>query len=332
MIPKTNCPICGISKNPNNFLKNYISPYNKQEYKLYECSNCLLQWWEPLKIIPEFYESEGCELYIRLHEEIHSPLRSNHLLFFEKFPNYTKEKLLDIGCGNGSFLKAAKESGFEVWGVDLDSKSVEMAKKTVNEDTIFSISFEDFYNFAKKNKLVFNVITFFEVLEHQDNPRKFLEMVKDLLSEGGWIAGSVPNRERLFADIDWKYFRIDYPPHHFLRFSSKALKKILERMGFKKILIVKTKFSFMELPYFIEKKYLGDFEKMKIRLKKFVGVPERMAKGLAVEELGLYGGKKWKIFFLKIGKITRNVLFFPLTILYLNRLKNGPFLYFQASK
>jgi 2-polyprenyl-3-methyl-5-hydroxy-6-metoxy-1,4-benzoquinol methylase len=40
------------------------------------------------------------------------------------------------------------------------------------------------------------VITFFEVLEHQDKPREFLEMVKGLLKEGGYIAGSVPNRER----------------------------------------------------------------------------------------------------------------------------------------
>jgi 2-polyprenyl-3-methyl-5-hydroxy-6-metoxy-1,4-benzoquinol methylase len=45
-----------------------------------------------------------------------------------------------------------------------------------------------------------------EVLEYQNKPREFLEMVKGLLGEGGYVAGSVPNRERLFVEMDWKYF------------------------------------------------------------------------------------------------------------------------------
>jgi SAM-dependent methyltransferase len=285
-----------------------------------------------LKIIPEFYKNEGIDLYISLHEGIDLNLRVDQIFFFKNFPKNQRGVLLDIGCGNGSFLKAAKEAGFEVWGTDLDSKSVEIAKKIVGEETVLCMDFETFYNFAKKKNLKFNIITFFEVLEHQDNPRKFLEMVKDLLSEGGWIAGSVPDKERLFVDVDWKYFHTDYPPHHFLRFSPTVLQRILEIMGFKTSLILKPKFPFRELPYFLEKKYFGNLEKLKTKLKKSVGVPERIAKGMAIEKLKLYGGKNWKIFFLKVAKIIRNVLFSPLVIFYLNKLKNGPFLYFQAEK
>jgi 2-polyprenyl-3-methyl-5-hydroxy-6-metoxy-1,4-benzoquinol methylase len=61
------------------------------------------------------------------------------------------------------------------------------------------MSLEEFYEYAKEKNLKFDVITFFEVLEHQDKLREFLEMVKGLLREGGYIAGSVPNRKWLFA-------------------------------------------------------------------------------------------------------------------------------------
>jgi 2-polyprenyl-3-methyl-5-hydroxy-6-metoxy-1,4-benzoquinol methylase len=60
------------------------------------------------------------------------------------------------------------------------------------------MSLEEFYEYAKEKNLKFDVITFFEVLEHQDKPREFLEMVKGFLKGGGYIAGSVPNRDGMF--------------------------------------------------------------------------------------------------------------------------------------
>jgi len=55
------------------------------------------------------------------------------------------------------------------------------------------------------------------VLEHQDRPREFLEKVKELLKPGGWIAGSVPNRQLFrFSNKPLNYQMGNFPPHHFL--------------------------------------------------------------------------------------------------------------------
>jgi hypothetical protein len=54
---KVKCPICYTGVEERNFKETYVSPYNNQDYKRYECPNCDVHWWEPLKIIPEFYES-----------------------------------------------------------------------------------------------------------------------------------------------------------------------------------------------------------------------------------------------------------------------------------
>lgn len=40
------CPVCQTVINA--YTETYTSPYNRQEYKKYECPTCDLHWWEPL--------------------------------------------------------------------------------------------------------------------------------------------------------------------------------------------------------------------------------------------------------------------------------------------
>jgi len=333
MRPSLNCPICKVEVEASSFKEVYVSPYNNQEYKRYECPNCDVHWWEPLKIIPEFYESEFLEMYIAFHEGLGTRLYENHKAFFKHFPSNARGKLLDVGCGDGRFLRYAKEQGFEIWGIDFDKKSVESAKRNLGIDTVFAMSLEEFYEYAKEKNLKFDVITFFEVLEHQDKPREFLEMVKGLLKEGGYIAGSVPNRERLFVEIDWKYYHGDYPPNHFLRFSKSSLEKALNFAGFKDIEVYKLDFPFIELFPYLEKKLFGNLDKLKIKLKGMVLGDERKAGAYGVEELAEVSPSKGKAYILMMLKLIRNAILLPFAVGYVGRLKeNGLCLYFQACK
>jgi len=332
MVDKTQCPICEAEVKKDGFKEVYVSPYNNQEYKRYECPNCEVHWWEPLKIIPEFYESEVFEGYIARHEGMGLRLGQNHEAFFKYFSYGVRGRLLDVGCGDGIFLKHAKQAGFEVWGIDFDRKSVEVARKALNTDAIYAMSLEEFYEYAKDKGLKFDIITFFEVLEHQDKPREFLKMVKDLLKDGGYIARSVPNRGRLFAkDIDWKYFHGDYPPHHFLRFSKESLEKALKLSGFSEVEVRRLNFPFKELFPYVEKKFFGNLDRLKHKLKAMVVGSERRARVYAVEDLDKVSEKKALAIVLKALKLGRNLALLPFALLYLGKLKgNGTNLYFQA--
>jgi SAM-dependent methyltransferase len=219
-----------------------------------------------------------------------------------------------------------------VWGIDFDKKSVENVKRNLGIDTVFAMSLEEFYEYAKERGLKFDVITFFEVLEHQDKPREFLEMVKGLLKEGGYIAGSVPNRERLFVEMDWKnYFHWDYPPYHFLRFSKSSLEKALNFSGFKDVEVCKLDFPFIGLFPYLEKKLFGDLDKLKIKLKGMVLGDERKARVYAMEELAEVSPSRGKAYILMMLKLIRNAILLPFALGYVGRLKeNGHFLYFQA--
>jgi 2-polyprenyl-3-methyl-5-hydroxy-6-metoxy-1,4-benzoquinol methylase len=327
---KIKCPICYTEVQERNFKEVYVSPYNNQEYKRYECPNCDVHWWEPLKIIPEFYENEGIGYCIAFHERVGTRLLEHHKAFFKYFPSSVRGKLLDVGCGDGRFLKYAKEQGFEVWGIDFDKKSVENVKRSLGIYTVFAMSLEEFYEYAKEKNLKFDVITFFEVLEHQDKPREFLEMVKGLLKEGGYIAGSVPNRESMFVKII-RDNHGDYPPHHFLRFSKSSLEKTLNFSGFKDVEVYKLDLPFIELFLYLERKFFGNLDKLRIKLKGMVLGDEKEAIGYAVEELVEFSPIKGRAYILMMLKFLRNAILLPFALGYAGKLKgNGLSLYFQA--
>jgi hypothetical protein len=168
-------------------------------------------------------------------------------------------------------------------------------------------------------------------LEHQDKPREFLNVVKELLKDGGYIAGSVPNRDSYFwQELNQKIFIGDYPPNHFLRFSDIALKNCLEITGFNSLKIYKLDFSFKELPSFVEKKIFGNIDSIKIKIKaKILGKDENLAKVISIEDLNKYSEDKLILSFLKILKLTKDIALLPFTVIYLNKLKsNGLHLFF----
>ena len=134
--------------------------------------------------------------------------------------------LLDIGCGTGNFLAAARDAGYRVTGIELDRNAARFAKERLGLQRVLPLTISEFA--AQHPEERFDVVTFFEVLEHQAAPVEFLQNVRGRVRTGGLIALSVPNRERWLTGPDV----LDYPPNHFLRWNSAALKKFLSAQGF----------------------------------------------------------------------------------------------------
>jgi SAM-dependent methyltransferase len=135
-------------------------------------------------------------------------------------------ELLDIGCGTGNFLAAARDAGYRVTGIELDGNAARFAKERLGLERVLPLTIAEFASRHVDQK--FGVVTFFEVLEHQAAPREFLQNVKSCLKTRGVIGLSVPNRERWMTGPDV----LDYPPNHFLRWHTQSLKKFLEAQGF----------------------------------------------------------------------------------------------------
>ncbi|MCM8827390.1 MAG: class I SAM-dependent methyltransferase [Candidatus Omnitrophica bacterium] len=102
------CPLCSHRISEDLYKREF--KYREYNYKLYQCNNCDLEFWYPAKIVPSFYENEEDFTYIEFHSGKRSlPYYHNyHRFFISSFLRKRLERkgnLLDIGCGDGVFLK-----------------------------------------------------------------------------------------------------------------------------------------------------------------------------------------------------------------------------------
>lgn len=111
--------------------------------------------------------------------------------------------LLDVGYGNGAFVKAAMKAGFDAYGCD-----VHHADFGVRE--------------APLDKGNWDVVTFFDSLEHFDD----LDIIRDLNKRTKQFIISLPARPSWFPrNRNWKHYR---PGEHLHYFRASSLIQLFE--------------------------------------------------------------------------------------------------------
>ncbi|MGH7229120.1 MAG: class I SAM-dependent methyltransferase [Nitrospiraceae bacterium] len=133
-------------------------------------------------------------------------------------------RVLDVGCGDGSFLEALARQGWEVFGTELSESIAATAKKRLGERV--RVGAMDEIGFAAAS---FDLVTFWHVLEHLDDPKLALAEARRLLKADGRVVVAVPNIESLQARMfkeDW--FHLDVPRHRW-HFSPRTLAAVADR-------------------------------------------------------------------------------------------------------
>jgi SAM-dependent methyltransferase len=225
------CPL-GCTESPRGPIRKH--PTAGIEYQLFHCRGCDLMFWYPPEFPePGYYDHLQFSKYVLFHTLGRTEIMGHQLGFVECFRG-KKGKLLDVGCSDGNFLAWARAAGYQVYGLDVDEASVKVAKKVTSN--VWNMHLDDFASYAAAHQLQFDIITLFETLEHQPDPHKVLRQVLQLLLPGGWIAGTVPNRDRLFkTGRSPRGFWGDFPPHHFLWFNPTALVNALRQAHFQDV-------------------------------------------------------------------------------------------------
>jgi SAM-dependent methyltransferase len=134
-------------------------------------------------------------------------------------------RLLDVGCGSGTFLCEARRVGYEVSGLDLSPEALSLLKARGIKAYTGSLS---------ENSLgqqTFEVITLFHVLEHLADPLNDLLMILRHLAPGGDLIIQVPNRSSMQARVlSRRWYGLD-PPRHLTQFSRSGLIRLIQRAG-----------------------------------------------------------------------------------------------------
>jgi 2-polyprenyl-3-methyl-5-hydroxy-6-metoxy-1,4-benzoquinol methylase len=148
--------------------------------------------------------------------------------FFYRHLPHKPGSLLDVGCGNGVFLLRAREAGWNVAGVEPDSAAVATAR--AGDLDVWNGTLDDY-----PHSSTYDVVTASHVLEHVHDPRLFLRQISMRLRPGGTIWLATPNVRSLGHCWYGRSWRGLEPPRHLTIFSSRALRSLLEGVGFSSI-------------------------------------------------------------------------------------------------
>lgn len=135
-------------------------------------------------------------------------------------------RLLDIGCGNGAYLRLAASCGWQVEGIDPDPLA--QANASRQGLTVHVGGIEHYDGQAD----LFDVISLSHVVEHLHDPASVLRACQRLLKPKGTIWLETPNIDSVGHSTfgpDWRGIET---PRHLVLFNRASLVRALQEAGF----------------------------------------------------------------------------------------------------
>jgi SAM-dependent methyltransferase len=244
MLLPTKCAICGTKGNATEVYPARLGEekidektfsarrfYGKiNHFRIVRCDTCGLLRSDPIidaSLVGKLYEGSS------LTYENHIPnLRETYGRYLRRAVKFlpSKERLLEIGAGNGFFLEEASEQGFaEVWGVEPSIEAIEKAAPRVKKNMKLGM-----FSAAMFPEDHFDIICIFQTLEHFIDPAAVLSDCRKLLKPGGVVLAINHDLESLPVKILGEKSPVVDIEHMYL-YSVRTMEKQFEKCGLRPV-------------------------------------------------------------------------------------------------
>ena len=235
--PIGSCPICKEKK--------FEFQFKKQGFNFKKCVNC-----SHIYVDPQINEQALSKAYtggdksasdvwmdVLLSSDNQEYDLKKYNVGLDLISKYLSDKspnpnILDIGCSIGLFLNEAKKRNWNCFGLELNTRAVDHAKKKFNLDVrrklLTNSTFSD--NF-------FDVITMWGVIEHLKDPVSVLRTVKKKLKKDGIFLTFCPNAMSLVCRVIQSKATCFDGHDHPQNFSPCSIKFLLKKLGFKNLFL-----------------------------------------------------------------------------------------------
>jgi len=229
-MPAVACNLCG--HDAFRVLESHASPY-----RVLCCGRCGLVFVHPVppaKTLHEHYDGEYYSEWIGAQRDRRLAMWEARLDRLEQW--IPGGRLLDVGCGEGTFLALARKRGWEVQGTELSRFAADYASRRLDREIHCGELAE-----ARFRDGEFDAVTLWHVLEHVTDPARYLAEVRRILNPTGVLMVAVPNVNDLAMQMAYRVVRGKplrrFSPEdreiHLFHFSAKTLLQYMEKTGFR---------------------------------------------------------------------------------------------------
>ena len=167
----------------------------------------------------EYYELEQGAVERIAHE---AARRLKVLARLKSAGNY-----FEIGCAKGLQLDAARQAGFETFGIELSGENVRLCQEKKHH--VVQGYLEDAADMVPKGG--FDVISCLDVIEHVPDPAAFIKAAAEMLSRDGVMVLSTPNYSGVIAKILRDRDPYMTPPEHLNFFTLQGMRHLFQQAG-----------------------------------------------------------------------------------------------------
>lgn len=241
----TVCPICA-KDDFKHFLDVKDNMITKEDFKIVSCTSCGFHFTNPIpdeESIGRYYKSESYVshssskkgLINSLYNLVRSYTLKRKVSLLQSLGN--GKMLLDYGSGTGHFLNQAKNSGFQVRGLEPDNDARAFAK---NE---FGVDLDELNQLDSFEKESVDFISMWHVLEHVYHLQRDFTSLVSVLKKNGHLIIAVPNLQSYDAKYYGGLWAAYDVPRHLYHFRQQDIQELAKQHGLELIKVLPMKFD-----------------------------------------------------------------------------------------